>query len=220
MNETESTWLFRGCHNIQKTLSITTDACIVYSPYLLQIWDKETICNAICTVLMMLGCNTREMRRCGDEERVASENCSTLWIVYYEIFSGIISFYLCNKHSTLLGVCVRVCVCVLCDARLFGFSHLVISKYENQFYVLVCLCTSAKRTTSLDSGTINETHEYILKDISIKSRSKSQLYCTRSDADKMCARCWVLSSCNHSPNPQQRTPTFRCKSTSSTSISI
>lgn len=118
------------------------------------------------------------------------------------------------------SVCVCVCVCVLCDARLFGFSHLVISKYENQFYVLVCLCTSAKRTTSLDSGTINETHEYILKDISIKSRSKSQLYCTRSDADKMCARCWVLSSCNHSPNPQQRTPTFRCKSTSSTSIPI
>lgn len=71
---------------------------------------------------------TRE--RCGDEERVASENCSTLWIVYYEIFSGIISFYLCNKHSTLLGVCVRVCLCVVwCSTFwLFAFGNLEVRK--------------------------------------------------------------------------------------------
>lgn len=40
-----------------------------------------------------------------------------------------------------------------------------------------------QQNQTLDSGTINETHEYILKDISINSRSKSKLYCTRSDAD-------------------------------------
>lgn len=104
----------------------------------------------------------------------ASENCSTLW-------------------NRLLWNIPWHYIILSCDsptALLFDFSFGFDSNKIHAQCMLACVERERKRMpfvhgkwTSLDSGTINETHEYILKDISINSRSESKLYCTRSDAD-------------------------------------
>lgn len=81
-----------------------------------------------------------------------------------------------SGHYIILSWQFNDSVLLVCDVRMAWT------------FVMCCYCVCVRMWQSemtLDSGTINETHEYILKDISINSRSKSKLYCTRSDADNV-----------------------------------